>query len=64
MVHERVAQTIAGTAELARSVAARIRATPGFDQATTALSADDAAVDLEIQRASARAGRRRRRTCR
>jgi hypothetical protein len=56
MVHERVAQTIAGTAELARGVAARLRATPGFDEATTALSADDAAVDLEIQR-FVRAGR-------
>jgi hypothetical protein len=50
MVHERVAQTIAGTAELARSVAARVRGASGFDEATTVLSADDEAVDLEIQR--------------
>jgi hypothetical protein len=35
LVHERVAQAIAGTAELARSVAARSRAVPGFDEATT-----------------------------
>jgi len=50
MVHERVAQTIAGAADLSRSVAARIRDASGFDEATTVLSADDEAVDLEIQR--------------
>jgi len=50
MVHERVAQTIAGAAGLSRSVAARIRDASGFDEATTVLSADDEAVDLEIQR--------------
>jgi hypothetical protein len=38
MVHERVAQSIEGAAELARSVAARIRSGPGFDETTTVLS--------------------------
>jgi SEC-C motif len=50
MVHERVAQTIEGSSELAASVAARLRGAAGFDETTTVLSADDEAVDLEIQR--------------
>jgi SEC-C motif len=50
MVHERVAQSIEGASELARSVAARLRGASGFDEATTVLFADDEAVDLEIQR--------------
>jgi hypothetical protein len=50
LAHERVAQQVPGSGELARSVAERLRREPGFDDASTTCSREAEAIDLEIQR--------------
>ena len=50
LVYERVASTVAGSGDLVRAIAERIRCEPGFDEARTVLSPEAAASDLDIQR--------------
>ena len=50
LVYERVASTIAGSGDLVRAVAERIRRAPDFDETRTVLSIEAEANDLEIQR--------------
>ena len=50
LVYERVAPAVAGSGELARGLAERLRRDPGFEDAATVLSPAAAAADLEFQR--------------
>jgi hypothetical protein len=50
LAHERVAARMSGSAEVSRSVAARLRGEPDFDEATSVFSRRAFDTDLEIQR--------------
>lgn len=50
LVYERVASAVEGVGELVRAAAERLRAQPGFDEASTVVSADALSSDLELQR--------------
>jgi hypothetical protein len=50
LAHERVAEDVPGSGELARAMAERLRRAPGFDDSTTTFSREAEAVDLEVQR--------------
>jgi hypothetical protein len=50
LAYERIASAVAGSGELARTVAERIRKKPDFDEAHTVFSRRAETADLEIQR--------------
>ncbi len=50
LAHERVAESVPGTAEVSHAVAERLRRATDFSDARSTLSAEDFAVDLELQR--------------
>src|SRR5262249_18027572 len=50
LAYERVAGSVAGSADLVKAVAERIRKAPGFDDASTVMPPEAEATELDIQR--------------
>jgi hypothetical protein len=50
LAHERVAERVLGSGDVSRAAAERLRRAPGFSDATSSLSAQEFAVDIELQR--------------